>query len=69
LARDSIDAEDKSAVIALRDVEGTDGTREETAAQRLSKDLEASVREIRVGPIDHQLSDHAPIVLDLAIAD
>ena len=31
----------------------------------LSEDLEASVRDVRVGPIDHELSDHAPIVLDL----
>lgn len=35
----------------------------------VSNDLERSVRELRVGPIDHRLSDHAPVVLDLGRAD
>jgi endonuclease/exonuclease/phosphatase family metal-dependent hydrolase len=35
----------------------------------VSEDLETGVSAVRVGPIDHQLSDHAPLVLDLALAD
>ena len=35
----------------------------------VSEDLETRVSAVRVGPIDHQLSDHAPLVLNLALAD